>query len=264
MSDRAAGLQGQCILNTRPAHQQAGLKALLESQGATVIAFPVIEIVDCEVKPFHLGLAQQLEHYDIVLFVSRNAVDGAFRFLQAATLPAGLQLGVIGEATWRALNERVGDLEKRLIRSDQYNSEGLLSAAALQQVEGKNILIFRGQEGRNLLGEELNERGATVSYCEVYHRMTPDYEPSHFDRLTAQRFPTLAVFTSSEGIHNALSLVMGKMQDKLLSIPWLLISERMRETAVKLGHNGTPIIAANASDEAIQQAIIEWARQQAD
>ncbi|MFV2031462.1 MAG: hypothetical protein ACC663_03110 [Gammaproteobacteria bacterium] len=65
-------------------------------------------------------------------------------------------------------------------------------------------------------------------------------------------------------MHNALSLVDGKSADKLLGLPWLLISERMRESAVKLGHNATIIIAKNASDEGIQQAIGEWAGKQAD
>jgi uroporphyrinogen-III synthase len=264
MIEKEGVLHGQCILNTRPAHQQGGLKALLEAQGAAVIAFPVIEIVDCEVRPIHLGLAQQIEHYDIALFVSRNAVDGAFRFLQAEKLPTDLQLGVIGEATRQALNERVRDLDRRLIRSHPYDSEGLLNASALQQVQGKNILVFRGQQGRNLLGDELSARGATVSFCEVYHRMIPDYEASYFDRLSAQRFPTLGVFTSIEGMYNALSLITGKSRDKLLEIPWLLISERMRESAVELGHNASIIIAKNASDEGIQQAISEWAGEQAD
>ena len=38
-------LQGQVILNTRPAHQQGLLTALLEHDGARVLSFPVIEIV---------------------------------------------------------------------------------------------------------------------------------------------------------------------------------------------------------------------------
>jgi hypothetical protein len=38
----------------------------------------------------------------------------------------------------------------------------------------------------------------------------------------------------------------------------------MRESAVELGHNASIIIAKNASDEGIQQAISEWAGEQAD
>jgi len=40
-----------------------------------------------------------------------------------------------------------------------------------------------------------------------------------------------------------------------------LISERMRESALKLGHNATIVIARSASDEGVQQSISEWADQ---
>jgi uroporphyrinogen-III synthase len=256
-------LKEHCILNTRPAHQQDSLKALLEGEGAQVIAFPAIEIIECETTDFHRGLIENIRHYHIALFVSRNAVDGALRYLERDKLPADLQLGVIGEGSYRALLEQVDDLDARLIRGHPYNSEGLLATSALQQVAGKKILIFRGQQGRNLLGDELRARGATVSYCEVYRRRIPENDASSFAQLTTTRFPTLAVFTSNEGMLNLLNLTSGSSRRKLLDIPWLLISERMRESAVNLGHNAAIIIAANANDEGIQQAINQWAREQA-
>ena len=256
-------LKDQCILNTRPAHQQDGLRLLLQAEGAQVIGFPAIEITECEATDFHLGLKENIEHYHIALFVSRNAVDGAFRFLEASALPADLQLGVIGDGSRRALTNYVGDLDQRLIQAQPYNSEGLLAATDLQQIQGKNILIFRGQQGRNLLGDELRGRGATVSYCEVYRRKIPEYDADCFARLTEQRFPTLAIFTSNEGMNNILNLTGNDLRPKLLNIPWLLISERMRESAVNLGHNATSIIAAIANDEGILQTINEWAREQA-
>jgi len=250
-------------LNTRPAHQQDGLKSLLEAEGAEVIAFPGIEIIESKTTDFHRSLGENIRHYHIALFVSRNAVDGAMRYLHRDKLPADLQLGVIGEGTYRALFDQIGDLDARLIRGQPYNSEGLLAANALQQVAGKNILIFRGQHGRNLLGDELHARGATVSYCEVYRRKIPEYDAGNFAQLTATRFPTLAVFTSNEGMLNIINLTSGSSRRKLLHIPWLLISERMRESAVNLGHNAVAIIAADANDEGIQQTINQWAREQA-
>ena len=252
-------LQGQCILNTRPLHQQARLNSLLESAGAFVLAFPAIEIVDCETTAFHSDLADNLKHYDIALFVSRNAVDGAFRFFDDKSLPSGLRMGVIGQGTWRSLADRVVDLDQRLILGHPYNSEGLLACDELRQVAGKDILIFRGQQGRNLLGDELRKRGATVDYCEVYTRQSPLYGADAFQQLTTGQFPTLAVFTSNEGMHNALAAINGESRVKMLNIPWLLISERMRESALNLGHNGVIIIAADANDEGIQLTINEWA-----
>ena len=256
-------LSRQVVLNTRPAHQQAVLNKLLLSQGATILSFPSIEIVGCDPTEFHLNLSQNINHYDIALFVSRNAVDGAFKFMRADELSPHLEFGVIGESTYQALEAQVSQLSSRLIHSPNksktlYNSEGLLAAAKLQQVRGKNIIIFRGQEGRNLLGDELRSRRASVDYCEVYRRQLPYYEVNHYRQLCHHCAPTIVVFTSTEGMQNTMEAVDRYSHSQLLKTPWLLISERMRESAVNLGHNERIIIANNASDEGIQLAITEW------
>ncbi|MCP3687324.1 MAG: uroporphyrinogen-III synthase [Gammaproteobacteria bacterium] len=247
-------LREHCILNTRPVHQQEDLQALLEMQGAQVLSFPSIEIAEVE----NTQLITDIENYHIAIFVSRNAVDGTFRSMSDTPLPAHLQLAVIGEGTYQALVRRVDKLEKRLIRSEPYNSEGLLLAAELQQVEGKKIVIFRGQQGRTLLADELTARGALVKQCEVYRRRLPTYTRHNFAQLSAKRFPTLALFTSTEGMQNLIQLVDKRSRMNLLTIPWLLISERMRESARKLGHNAEILIAAQASDAGIQQTIVDW------
>ena len=254
-----AGLAGQVILNTRPAHQQGALKAMLEADGASVISFAVIDIVSIESTPFHQSLAQNLRDYDILLFVSRNAVDGAFQFFTANDLPAAVQLGVIGSATGQALGEIVGSRGTPLVAREPFNSEALLNAPGLQQVENKRVMIFRGQAGRNLLGDELAQRGAHVEYCEVYRRELPQVGKYEFSELVADAFPNIAVLTSNEGMHNLMCLVDDEMAKRLRAITWLLISERMRESARNLGHNGDVIIADNASDTGIYQSIHTWA-----
>jgi len=255
-------LSEHCVLNTRPVHQADGLRDLLKAQGARVISFPSIEIVDVEVDDPQNKLTSEISNYEIAIFVSRNAVDGAFRFLNGTAFPEQLQFAVIGEGTFQALRKRVPDLDQRLIRSEPYNSEGLLQASALQQVSGKKVIIFRGQQGRTLLADELTERGAIVTQSEVYRRQAPKYAEADFTECTEDKFPTLVVFTSTEGMCNLLPLVDQHSREKLLRTPWLLISERMRESAVKLGHNATIIIATKASDDGIAQTIIDWAQQQ--
>ncbi|MGD2173436.1 MAG: uroporphyrinogen-III synthase, partial [Gammaproteobacteria bacterium] len=195
------GLQGQVILNTRPLHQQAALTALLERDGARVLSFPVIEIVASGAP------AKDFGGYDILLFVSRNAVDYGLREVDPGSLPDRMQFGVIGAATREALLGLIGDPGPRLIESEPYNSEALLSAPALSIVAGKRILILRGQAGRNLLGDELTARGARVDYREVYRRELPARDPAAFDRLTEAAFPTLVILTSNEGMHNLFELV---------------------------------------------------------
>ena len=252
MPDR---LDGHVILNTRPAHQQAKLTALLEADGARVLSFPVIEIA-LQAPP---GLARRLAAIDVLLFVSRNAVDGAFRGIDADQLPPAIQLGVIGSATREALREYLGDRGVALVADPPFNSEALLAAPELQRMDGKRVAIFRGQAGRNLLGDELTRRGAEVAYFEVYRRELPRIDTAAFDRLVDAEFPSLVILTSDEGMHNLLRLVDTAAATRLCATPWLLISERMRESALKLGHNAGIIIAEQASDNGIHRSIRAWA-----
>ena len=61
------------------------------------------------------------------------------------------------------------------------------------------------------------------------------------------------------GMHNLVKLVDEEAARALCRTPWLLISERMRESALKLGHNAAVLIAQSASDNGIRQTICEWA-----
>ncbi len=93
-------LDGQCVLNTRPLHQQAHLKNLLEADGAKVLSLPSIEIAAIEASDFHLSLKDKISLYQMLVFVSRNAVEGAFQFIDSRRLPEAMQLAVIGEGTF--------------------------------------------------------------------------------------------------------------------------------------------------------------------
>ena len=137
-----------CLI-TRPAHQAESLNKMLEQAGITALSYPTIAINASTTTAFLQHLQDNIKQFDIALFVSRNAVDFAFKYLDSATLPKKLELGVIGKGTWQALKNQ--GVESQLIPTDSYNSEGLLASQKLQYVTGKNIIIFRGQQGRNLI-----------------------------------------------------------------------------------------------------------------
>jgi len=249
-------LSNQIVLVTRPAHQQQQLNKLLRAAGASIISFPAIEITTTPETAFLTSLQQNIEHYDIALFVSSNAVNYTFNYLDAKKLPSNLLLGIIGKGSQLAL--KALGCDSFINPTGIFNSEGLLQSEKLQNISDKNIIIFRGQQGRNLLGDTLRQRGATVSYCEVYQRRKPSYPTEHFCQLTARNVPTIVVFTSVEGMQNCLQIVDETSSLLIKKLPWLLISERMRESAQKLGHNAATIIAINASDEGILEALEYW------
>lgn len=249
-------LSGQSIVNTRPEHQQQGLTDLLTAEGASVLVCPAIEIVAAVEQPMHQQLNERLPDYQAVIFVSANAVEYSFHYLKAAQFPANIQVGAIGEGTARTLQHYLPERQSQVIRGATSNSEGLLNADALQSVAGAKILVFRGQSGRNLLGDELTRRGATVDYCEVYRRQAPARLCTEL--LQGNMQPDLFLFTSNEGMVNFNALLPETIKPSVLLTPWLLISERMRESARQLRHNAEIIIAADASESGILRSVCEW------
>ncbi len=249
-------LSGQLIVNTRPLHQQKGLTEGLRNEGAEVLLCPAIEIVAAPQTAMHRELAGTLHHYSLLIFVSANAVDYAFRFLRPDEFPRQIKIAAVGEGTQRTALQYLPDREHQIVRGQTSNSEGLLDTDALRSVDGDRVLIFRGQSGRNLLGDELSSRGASVDYCEVYRRQPPKKLCGELTK--ADVHPSLFLFTSNEGMNNFVGLAPESLRPGLLATPWLLISERMRESAQQLGHNAEIIIAGDASESGILRSVCEW------
>lgn len=248
-------LSGFNILVTRPRHQAENLVAALQRSGAHALRFPTLDIVSSTECQKLRTLADAIKDYDIALFVSQNAVVHAFEQLNAQHWPSTMQYGVVGKGSLTCLAQY--GIIPSAIPKQAYNSEGLLNSSLLAQVSGKKIIIFRGQEGRNLLGDVLQERGAQVDYCEVYKRVMASIDEEQYKAVFKQPIH-LAIFTSSEGLMHAFNMLKPKQAEQLRHIPWLLISERMKETAYNLGFQNDIIVADQASDEGILSALLAW------
>jgi uroporphyrinogen-III synthase len=115
-------LTGLTVVVTRPQQQGAPLADALRSAGASVIEYPVLEIVplDATMPPATLARAAA------VIFVSVNAVEHGLPSLRAAgTLSAGCLMMAIGGATATALHD--AGIERVVSPQQNIDSEGLLA-----------------------------------------------------------------------------------------------------------------------------------------
>jgi len=169
-------LDGAGILVTRAAHQADGLCQLIRNQGGRAIKFPTLEILaPADPEPLK-KLISGISECHIAIFISPNAVSWRLGYLRDTGLPEGLKLAAVGSSTARALAAAGYTVD--IVPDVQFDSEALLATPELQSVQGKRIIIFRGEGGRALLGDTLVERGADVVYAEVYRRACPDVDPS--------------------------------------------------------------------------------------
>ena len=162
-------LDGLGVVLTRPRAAADALARALESEGARVMVCPALAIEPLAPTPALRALLGRLPQFDLAIFVSANAVEHGLA--AAGTWPAQLEVAAIGEATADAL--RNSGRARVISPPERHDSEGLLALARLQSVKGQNIIVFRGEGGRERIKETLEERGARVEYAECYRRVRP-------------------------------------------------------------------------------------------
>jgi len=196
----------------------------------------------------------------MVIFLSANTLFYCYDILSKAWQEISQQsnrpkIVAIGAATQKALQQ--AGLPVDLLPRDRFNSEGLLALPELQriQVANQKVLIIAGKSGRTLLSNTLKERGAVVSKVDAYCRTQPkglsNTVIDHFNK----RLIDIVVCTSNESLSNLFAILPPNLQTTLIDIQLLGVSKRINPLAQQLGLTKVPLIADNASDDAIINAL---------
>ncbi len=256
-------LNGKGILVTRPAHQAQQLIKQIESHGGVVFPFPVMEIIQPRDITPALTLFHHLDRFDIAIFISANAARiGVEMMQQEGDIPKTIQFAAVGLATARALE--MAGYSADILPENSFDSEGLLATPQLQDINGKNILIIRGEGGRELLAKTLRDRGGAVTYAEIYRRTIPQTDPSPIIEAWKHNSIHAAVITSNQGLTNLMQMVGKAGEQFLLQTPLVVISERTREVARESGFSGKLMLATPPSDDAILDTLSRWAQKNSD
>jgi uroporphyrinogen-III synthase len=255
----AGGLAGKTIVVTRPSVQAAGLARRIEREGGRALLFPAIEIRDIEdLRPLH-AILDRLADFDLAVFISPNAVLRAFNHLRARDIPGWprkLRAAAIGRGSRRELGRH--GIEDVMAPSAEADSEALLALPGLQALEGKRVVIFRGEGGRELLGDALAARGAVIEYAECYVRARP--QPDCAPLLAAwTRGEVDAVMVSSgEGLANFYEMIGKPGQERLKRTPLFVPHERVAGQAVRLGAGRVQL--AGPGDTEVVAALVAYFR----
>ncbi|MBR9909876.1 MAG: uroporphyrinogen-III synthase [Gammaproteobacteria bacterium] len=264
MTSALAGLR---LLVTRPAQQAGKWQRLLEAEGATTVAIALLEIVPFE-QPGSAAVEAikarilQLDVYQHGIFVSQNAAQYGSEWIDQywPQLPLGLQFYAVGSATAALLQNRGLNV---VAAGGSMNSEELLRLPALQALQQQRVLIFRGAGGRPLLADSLAQRGARVDYCELYQRRLPAAAGAALRRLDWGAGDDITTVHSGETLHNLWQLLSaagnetGQDPGRWLQLPLLVPGERVAKQARELGFRNV-IMAVNASDASMLQALLDW------
>ncbi len=218
------------ILLTRPdGRNQSMIDALSERQIPFVVS-PLLEVVATD-DIHNQAAIDAFNQADMVIFISTNAVEFAAQALKNQ-FPLSVTYFAVGKATFDAL--AAYGIAAMEAPQECQQTEGLLTLAPLQQIDGKNITIVRGVGGREALAQQLKVRGANVSYWQVYQRALPALEQGLPLSWQQQDIDTI-VITSGEILSNLIALVPKELFDWLLACHIIVPSERVYQQALQAG-----------------------------
>ncbi|MFC0324009.1 uroporphyrinogen-III synthase [Gallibacterium melopsittaci] len=235
------------ILVTRPEESGQILTAMLNREGIAAIHAPFIKIASGEQLNQLPQKLQQLNPNVKVICVSQYAVHYAQQVLQNTGFVwrSDLDYLAVGRKTAMLLSE----VSQQPVHYPfaQENSEGLLALSLLQHCQDKQILILRGQQGRELLPDQLLQRGANVEMVACYHRELQQLDETELTIFSRAGIDTIVV-TSGEILRYLLDFIPKSEHNWLLNCKLVVISDRIAQLAIQAGWQEDKVILTEKAD----------------
>lgn len=244
------GLLGKRILITRPEPMASALAVELNKVGAISCVFPVVQLDSASFHDSFLSILKRLASFDWLIFNSPSTVYQVFSMLPANfKWPKNVQIAAIGEGTANVLKE--GGLNVLAVPK-QFSSEALLALPEFKKIANKQVLILRGEGGREILAPGFMAMGAQVSDVIVYRRCLPKLTLDQRQLfLKWQQAGFDAIVVSSQALLHHLIALLGPEQLAWLKQQTLLVcSQKQYENAMSLGIKKL-IVAMDANHETI-------------
>ena len=247
-------LTGLKIVVTRPRDQAKRLTVRIKQAGGVPLLFPLLGISAVQDTQVLDEQISHLAQVNLAIFISPNAVQYGIAAIRAAgDLPPELQIATVGQGSAKALREL--GIGKVVAPTERFDSEGLLALPELQNIAGWRVMIFRGDGGRELLGDTLKARGATVEYVACYQRSKPLLNVSSL----IDSEPDVITVTSSEALAHLWQMLSDNAQTILRSTPLFVPHERIAKLANQQGWQQVNL--TGSGDDGLLSALLAWKQQ---
>ncbi|HWZ47237.1 MAG TPA: uroporphyrinogen-III synthase [Herbaspirillum sp.] len=207
-------MRAAAVVITRPRAQAEALAPRIAALGLRPVVFPLLEIQPLDDNAALQATLHNLPSYAMVMFVSPNAIDAAFRHIDR--WPAAVAIGIVGAGSMAALARHGLDASNTHIiapaSAEKTDSEGLFAALDQNQFKsqlpGRRVLIVRGQAGRDFFSEALQQIGVQVEHVSAYRREAPACDSVVVAQLRELLdIDSVWIITSSEALGNLMQML---------------------------------------------------------
>ncbi len=257
------------VLITRPEPQASQLKALLAQHQINAWLLPFFTIE--KGSQWHQVAEKMmiLHADDIVILVSKNAVDFAHKALQnqSKSWRGDVQYLAVGRQTAHYFSQITGLPCYYPFHQQQNreNSEGLLDLPIMSHLKGKKVLLLRGNAGRALLTENITRRGGKLMVLECYQRckiadplknVKNNTALFGTSQISAEKIQILMA-TSGEILDNLYELLVNKDFTLWQHKPLIVVSRRLQKMAEAVGFRH--VVESLGDNQSLTKTILKLA-----
>jgi len=181
----------RCLV-TRAQPQADRQVQALHGLGVQAVALPLLDIGPAPAPDAVRAAWTTLAARHLVMFVSANAVQRFFALRPPAVpgWPAGVRAAAPGRGTVAALRAAGVPASACVSPAEdaaQSDSEALWDVLRHEGWQGRDVLVVRGEDGRDWLADTLRAQGAQVQCLAAYTLAAPSLAPAAAAALAAAR-----------------------------------------------------------------------------
>lgn len=125
----------------------------------------------------------------------------------------------------------------------------------MAELTDKNLLILRGNGGRELLREQATLRGATVETVECYQRVLISYNNEEQTSICIRSGVQTLVVTSLEILQALIEFVPENEQSWLKNCCLVTVSQRIADVAIQQGWHHV-VVSAGADNQSLLNTLL--------
>lgn len=231
------------LLLTRPLPKLEASVAAFTQAGVPVtgVATSDIEYIDSAIIKLHQYFLQHSHATIIVTSVfAVSALEKAWTDAQS-----DWPILAVGDATAAKIKSHLP--QARVFTPAQHTSEGILAMHQLNEANCEDIVIIKGEGGRDTLQNTLRLQGKQVSPFCVYKRVALA-QPFYTNNW--QIDDVSGIIATSENM--AMQLIACH-SEQILTLPWVTVSERIANALRKRGIDNVAVCK-----QATDQVLIAW------
>jgi uroporphyrinogen-III synthase len=205
-------LQGKVLISTVSTHKSGEIRSVFEPLGATVIDFPMTEIIPVEVTADIQNVIGQLEKFNWIIFTSANGVIHFYRILSEtgmlSKIPDTVKIGAVGVKTALELEKtgRIADFTGSGNTAEKLIEE-LIEKEPMQNC---HVLLPLGNLAPPTIEQRLSGIAA-VKRITIYATVkAPLQDDDPLRRIKTNRYD-LVLFTSPSGVDHFVETMRNEM-----------------------------------------------------